>query len=147
MLSLIRSLGGRLAEEARVALYRAASIGRATEPRLAGSRGSRPWRATIAAARKEDLGWNLAEDRHGLLQALHGARPGQGQALRAAAEEAAGLDSACAPCGRRTHGRDGKVRSRPNKKMNMASADRSWSYLLRQSSWRGGIGLDFFTPQ
>jgi len=28
-------LGGPLAEEARVALYRAAGIGRATEPRLA----------------------------------------------------------------------------------------------------------------
>lgn len=31
-----------LAEEARTALCREASIGRATEPRLAGSRGSRP---------------------------------------------------------------------------------------------------------
>ena len=41
-------LGRSLAEGARAALYRAASTGRATEPRLAGSRGSRPSRVTIA---------------------------------------------------------------------------------------------------
>lgn len=41
-------LGRSLAEGARAALYHAASTGRVTEPRLAGGRGSRPSRVTIA---------------------------------------------------------------------------------------------------
>ena len=51
LLSLIPSLGGPFALRARVACYRAAKDGRATEPPSA----SRPMRVTPAAARSKDL--------------------------------------------------------------------------------------------
>ena len=56
----LQTWGGPSAEGARVALYRAASTGRAAEPRLAGSRGSQPIRVAIAPPDHN----GHADDRH-----------------------------------------------------------------------------------
>ena len=53
----------------------------------------------------------------------------------------------CAPCGRKADGRGGKIRSRPNKKMDFGLlVDRSLVHLLRWNSWRGTLSRVFFTP-
>lgn len=135
-----------LAEGPRTALYRAAGIRRATEPRPAGSRGSRPWRATIAAARKKDLGSNHAEHRYGLLPSQHGARPVKAKPCGRPLKKRPALTRPCAPCGRKAHGRDGEMRSRPNKKMDFGErVDRSLFHCLRWSSRRTSVACFLHT--
>ena len=83
------SLGAAPRQQARIALYRAASTGRAAEPRLAGSRGSRP----VAIAPPDHDASVAMPMSATTVMSVARCSAGQGQALRVTAEGEASLDS------------------------------------------------------
>lgn len=106
-----------LAEAARTALCRAASIGRATEPRLClEGAGLGPNGRRSLPQESKILNRTLPMNPHGPLASLARCSAGQGQALRATAEKAVVLDSALRAA-RSNSARPGREDAiRPNKK-------------------------------